>query len=340
MLLKEKIEQYKKKEINIDDVIVDDHGNSLYSINNNIPELQELLTIANFNERNYLFKAIFCYHFEENKKSETEKLKEVVDLFFQKDSLGTHVNELLNIKKETILNILPLLPEDTLKENMKWLWKSVNILDIDSDNIRKIYFNEYEMNVSSDNSSLADQTDSILWYVSNYDDKFDCQMLHNIAEAVKLINISSEGFIEKTKNIYPDSYSEELMNLFLLDINMEESGAEESIREYANFMIKNIKRGNVHLASLIIPEDIEHLLNSINPIMFDCILDELVTSECKTLDKLIDMYKEFISSQSEGDAHYEKNKNCLFVKKSVLEKRELLNNLSYDDNSYEIKRRL
>lgn len=340
MLLKQKIEQYKNKEINIDDVIVDDHGNSLYSINDNIPELKELLTIANFNERNYLFKAIFCYHFEENKKSETKKLKEVVDLFFQKDSLGTHVNELLNIKKETILNILPLLPEDTLKENMKWLWKSINILDIDSDNIRKIYFNEYEMNVSSDNSSLADQTDSVLWYVSNCDDKFDCQMLHNIAEAVKLINISSEGFIEKTKNIYPDNYSEELMNLFLLDIHMEESGAEESIREYANFMIKNIKRGNVHLASLIIPEDIDHLLNSINPIMFDCILDELITNECKTLDKLIEMYGESGNFHSEDNSNYEKNKNCLFVKKSVLEKRELLNNLSESDNSHEVKRRL
>lgn len=340
MLLKQKIEQYKNKEINIDDVIIDDYGNSLYSIKDNIPELKELLNIANFNERNYMFKAIFCYHFEENKKSEIEKLKEVINLFFQKDSLNAHVKELMNLKKEILLNILPLLPEDNLKRNMNWLWRDIDILNIDSDSIRRMYFNEYEMNVSSDNSSFADLTDSFLWSVLNCDEKFSCQMLHNIVETVKLINISSDGFIEKAKNIYPDSYSEELMNLFLLDINVEESGVEERIREYANFMIKNIKHGKVSLASLIIPEGIDHLLNSINPILFDCILDELVINECKTLDKLIEMYDESGNFHSEDNGNYEKNKNCLFVKKSILEKRELLNNLSESDNSHEVKRRL
>lgn len=342
MLLKEKIEKFKNKKINIDDVLMNDLGNCIYSINHDMDELKELFSATNFNEKIYMFKNIFCYNFGKNKNADPEKLKESLYLFIENDFFGKIIHELMNIRKETILNILPLLSEDDLKKNMNWLWRDINILNINSNDIRKIYFNEYEMNTSSDNNLFENITDSVFWSILNNEEKIDSQMLNNITETIKLINVNSEGFIEQAKRIYPDSYNEEIMNLFALDIEGEKLISEEVIKEYTHFIIKNIKSENIDLEDIIFPEDIDYILNNMNPFIFECILDEFVNNKNKlAINKLIEMYIDSPQSKTGlNENKYIKNKNCLFEKKALMEKVELLDNFQESNNKSDIKKRL
>lgn len=334
MLLKEKIERYENDEIEIYDVLTDDKGNQSYSLDENVDELIELFEMSpSFKEKCYIFNSVFLSHFDENRKSSPEKIEKFLSLFLEKDSLNVYVNNAISGRRNIFLNILPLLSHKYLEKNKSWLWKNINILDIDSKNIRNIFFNEY-----------CRMHDGIIDYVfSNIihsGRSFEGETLHNIIETIKLINNRCSSFVEGIKILYPDSYNKKIMDLFFVNISSEVKCSDESIKDYANYLIKIIKKENAPLENIILSDDIEHILTSMNPVIFDCMLDELVKNKAKVFDELINMYQESDSFKSEDDSNYEKNRSCLFIKKSFLEKRELLNNFSENDNSSEIKRRL
>lgn len=335
MLLKEKIERYENDEIEIFDVLTDDKGNQAYSLDENVDELIELFEMSpSFKEKCYIFNSIFLSHFDENRNSSPEKIEKFLSLFLEKDSLNVYINNAISGRRNIFLNILPLLSHDYLEKNKSWLWKNINVLDIDSEKIRNIFFNEYCKSISD---GIIDYVFSNIVYSGM---SFERETLHNIIETIKLINNRCSSFVDGIKILYPDSYNKKIMDLFFVNISSEVKCSDESIKDYTNYVIKIIKKENAPLENIILSDDIEHILTSMNPVIFDCMLDEIVKNETKVLDELVNMYQESDSFKPEDNSNYEKNKSCLFIKKSLLEKRELLNNFSENDNSYEIKRRL
>lgn len=334
IILKENIKKYKRGrgEIDVNDVLIDiDNESRIYSLKDDFEDIKHLIEVSHgFIDRNFLLNEIVVYNTEETER------KELLKIIMEDDDLVDHFMEISDIEGErtkVIINTLPLLPDDWLEENMSFFVENVNILFINSERVRKIYFEEVQKNGMSGVNGLEDCVCSMYNYMYSID-KFDFETIENIKSVLKLFK-AEESFFQIYKNIQPEDYKKDLMDCFLqFKIKDKRQVNNEVLKKYLVCINELMSEADISLEDLILTDirndsaDIFLLEPSFFKVVSDRFMHENkydFVYELFVMCRKISESPEFVFVNTTQD--FDKNKKYLFLINSEVEKNKIMESL-------------
>lgn len=334
IILKENIKKYKRGrgEIDVNDVLVDiDNESRIYSLKDDFEDIKHLIEVSHgFIDRNFLLNEIVVYNTEETER------KELLKLIMEEDDLVDHFMEISDIEGErtkVIINTLPLLSDDWLEENMSFFVENVNILFVNSERVRKIYFEEVKKNGMSGVNGLEDCVCAMYNYMYSID-KFDFEAIENIKSVLKLFK-AEESFFQTYKNIQPEDYKKDLMDCFLqFKIKDKRQVNNEVLKNYITCIDELMSEVDIFLED-IIKKDFKNGGANIfitEPSLFKVIIDKFINEnnydfiyELFVMCKEVEGSSDFAFMNTLQD--YTKNKKYIFLINSEVEKNKIMESL-------------